>query len=81
MRELLEILVECYAGYRGEQTPRVIALGDRRVAVVEILDQWLAPEHRYFKLRVQDGDVYIVRQDVESDTWTLTMFERGNHNG
>jgi hypothetical protein len=29
----------------------------------------------------QDGDVYIVRQDVESDAWTLTMFERGNQNG
>jgi hypothetical protein len=81
MRELLEIAVECYAGYRGEQTPRAVVLGDRRIPVAEVLDQWLAPDHRYFKLRAEDGDVYIVRQDVESDTWTLTMFERGNRNG
>jgi hypothetical protein len=81
MRELLEIAVECYAGYRGEQTPRAVVLGDRRIPVAEVLDQWLAPDHRYFKLRAEDGDVYIVRQDVESDTWTLTMFERGNRTG
>jgi hypothetical protein len=76
-RELLEIAVECYAGYRGEQTPRAIVLDDRRVAVAEILDQWLAADHRYFKLRADDGHVYIVRQEVESGTWTLTMFQRG----
>jgi hypothetical protein len=75
---LLEISVECYAGYRGEQAPRTILLGDRRVEVIAILDQWLAPDHRYFKLRGDDGDIYLVRQDVESQSWELTMFERGH---
>ena len=76
MRELLEIAVECYAGYRGEQTPRVLVLGDRRVAVSYVVDQWLAPDHRYFKMRAEDGDTYIVRQEVASGAWTLTMFQR-----
>lgn len=70
------VRVECYAGYKGEQTPRVLSLGDRRLTIVEILDQWLAPDHRYFKLRAEDGDVYLVRQDVASGEWTLTMFRR-----
>jgi hypothetical protein len=74
---LLGIAVECYAGHRGEQTPRAILLGERRVEVMAILDQWLAPDHRYFKLRGDDGDIYLVRQDVESQSWELTMFERG----
>lgn len=74
---LLAIEVECYAGHRGEQTPRAIRLGDRRIAVVEVLDQWLAPDHRYFKLRGDDGHVYVIRHDVESQSWELTMFERG----
>ena len=77
MRELLEIMVECYAGHRGEQTPRVLVLGDRRIAVAAVLDQWLAPDHRYFKLHGDDGHIYIVRQDVESRAWTLTLFQRG----
>jgi hypothetical protein len=47
----LSVCVECYAGHRGEQTPRGLILGDRRIGVAEVLDVWLAPEYRYFKLR------------------------------
>src|SRR2546425_9357210 len=73
------IQVECYAGHRGEETPRAIVIGDRRVEVVELLDRWLAPDHRYFKLRGHDGDLYIVRHDVTSGLWDLTMYERARH--
>lgn len=75
---LLAIRVECYAGHRGEETPRWLLLGDRRIEVVAVLDQWLAPDHRYFKLRGPEGETYIVRHDVRSQRWELTMFERGS---
>jgi hypothetical protein len=35
--------VECYAGYRGEETPRALVIGEGRITVIEILDRWLAP--------------------------------------
>jgi hypothetical protein len=73
-RQLLRVGVECYAGHRGEQTPRMLIFGDRRVVVAEVLDAWLAPDYRYFKLRGSDGDTYLVRHDERSDTWELTMF-------
>lgn len=73
---LLRVRVECYAGHRGEQTPRAVVLGERRIEVAEILDQWLAPDHRYFKFKDTDGDRYIVRHDVSSGEWELTVFER-----
>jgi hypothetical protein len=72
--DLLEIGVECYAGHRGEQTPRTLILADRRIAVLEVLDAWLAPDHRYFKLKGEDGDTYIVRHDERRGLWELTMF-------
>jgi hypothetical protein len=77
---VLAVGVECYAGHRGEQTPRTLVFGDRRIAVAEVLDAWLAPDHRYFKLKGEDGDTYLVRHDERSDTWELTLFraaERG----
>jgi len=76
---LLRVRVECYAGHRGEQTPRTLILGDRRVEVAEVLDAWLAPDYRYFKLRDAENNTYLVRHDEQSDTWELTMFraERG----
>jgi hypothetical protein len=65
-QRLLSLNVECYAGHRGEQTPRTL--------IAEVLDAWLAPDYRYFKLRGADGDTYLVRHDERSDTWELTMF-------
>ena len=71
---LLSVGVECYAGHRGEQTPRTLILGDDRISVAEVLDAWLAPDYRYFKLKGADGDTYLVRHDERSNTWALTMF-------
>ena len=76
--DILPVRVECYAGYRGEETPRCFHIGDRRVEVTEVLDRWLAPEHRYFKVCGDDGNVYILRHDVTGDCWELTMFAAGS---
>lgn len=71
----LRVEVECHAGYRGEQTPRRFSLVQRTVEVDEVLDAWLAPDHRYFKLRCRDGGTYILRHDVVLDHWEVTFFE------
>jgi hypothetical protein len=71
---LFSVGVECHAGHRGEQTPRALIFGDHRIPVAEVLDAWLAPDHRYFKLKGADGDTYLVRNDERSNTWELTMF-------
>ena len=73
--------VECYAGYRGEETPRRFRLGERLVEIAEIVDSWLAPDHRYFKVRDTQGDLYILRDDVVSDRWELTLFRRSSNGG
>lgn len=78
---LLTVGVECYAGHRGEQTPRTLMLGDRRIAVVAVVDAWLAPDYRYFKVKGEDGDTYLVRHDERSNTWELTMFRAERVNG
>lgn len=69
--------VICYAGYRGEETPRRFFMGERRVEVKEIVDRWLAPDHRYFKLIGDDGGIYILRHDTQFDHWELTLFDGG----
>lgn len=73
---LIQLHVECYAGHRGEETPRRFYLGERAIEVVAVLDRWLAPDHRYFKIRGDDGDLYILRHDVSTLTWELTLFRR-----
>ena len=72
----IPVRVECYAGHRGEETPRRIVLGDSAFDVAEIPDRWLAPDHRYFKIRTADEDTYILRQDTESGDWELVFYQK-----
>jgi hypothetical protein len=65
--------VECYAGYRGEQEPRRFTAGGEKVRVVEIVDRWQGPDHRYFKVRGSDGAVHLLRHDERSATWSLVL--------
>jgi hypothetical protein len=71
------LYVECYADHKGEQTPRLMNVDGRKVFVQEVLDTWMGPDHRYFKVKGDDGDVYIIRQDTTSDVWELTTSRRG----
>jgi len=73
---MIDLRVECYAGYQGEETPRVFYIGEHRFEVKEVMDRWLAPNHRYFKVTCKEGSLYILRHDVQSNTWELTFFEQ-----
>ncbi len=69
------VRVGCYAGHRGEETPRRLRFEGRTVELVEMQDAWLAPDHRYFKMRGADGATYILRHDQPSGTWQITLYQ------
>jgi len=73
--EKSQVHVECYAGYRGDETPTRFCLGSREIDVQDVLDRWLDPSHRYFKLRGDDGGIYILRHDSTTDIWELVLFD------
>lgn len=73
----LQVQVECHADHRGEETPRRFTLDGRVIEVAEVVDRWLAPDHRYFKLRDPRGAIWILRHDVRDGRWELTMYEAG----
>ena len=56
----MAIRVECYAGYRGEQEPIAFWLGEHRLAVRAIVDRWLAPTQRWFRVEVDGGNLYVL---------------------
>ncbi len=63
----MDVRVDCYAGYRGEETPRRLEIDGRRVEVVEVIDRWFGPDHRYFKVLGDDEAVYLLRHDDPAD--------------
>jgi hypothetical protein len=67
----MEIEVECYAGYRGEETPRRFSIGERSVQVARIIDRWVTPDYRNFRVEGDDGRVYVLGQNVASGKWEM----------
>jgi hypothetical protein len=71
----MHIEVECYAGYRGEETPRYIRMATYKIEVREIVDRWLSPDHRYFKILGSDDATYIIRHDMATWQWDLVFYQ------
>ena len=68
----MKIRVQCYAGHRGEEEPCAFYLGERRIDAMEVIERWLSPDHRYFKVRAYDGGVYILRHHEATGEWEMT---------
>ena len=66
------VRVDCYAGHQAEETPRRVHIGQRVLEVTEVVDRWLDPTHRYFKVVCDNEGIYLLRHDVRSDVWELT---------
>jgi hypothetical protein len=77
--QALGLTVECYAGYRGDETPIRFHIGRRGVEVLDVLDRWLGPERRYFKVRGDDGGIYILSHHAVTERWDLTLFDAGRN--
>jgi hypothetical protein len=76
MSELL-VRVECYAGYKGDERPVRVHLGDRSLQIVEIEDRWYSPGATFFRVVVEGGDRYVLHCEDGQDFWTLSAFRAG----
>ena len=79
----MEVRVECYAGRKADERPLRFTLAGRMFEVEEVLDQWYGPDETYFRVRADDGHLYILRhhEREEDDRWTLESFRRARQAG
>lgn len=68
------VTVECYAGHRADERPLRFTLGGRHYEVAEVDDQWYSPDSKYFRVRADDGNLYVLRHEERHDVWTLEAF-------
>ena len=66
--------VECYAGYKGDERPAKLQIREEMVEVTEVEDRWYSPGATYFRVRLANGDRYVVRREDAQDIWTLEAF-------
>jgi len=68
------IRVECYSGYRADERPTRFVLRGRQFDVLDVDDRWYSPGADYFRVRADDGNMYVLRHDVAQDAWSLDAF-------
>ncbi len=76
---MTEIRVECYAGWRPDERPLRFAIRGRQFEVQQLDGQWYTPEARYFRVRADDGNYYVLRHHEAQDFWTLDGFRSARH--
>ena len=71
--------VDCYSGYKSEERPVRFQLDGHNHVVEEVVDQWHSPDATYFRVRSDDGNMYVLRHTTlpQQDKWTLESFRRG----
>ena len=72
----MALRVQCYAGRKSDERPLRFQLNEREYLVEEVLDQWYGPEHTFFKLRADDGNLYILSHQISlpDADWELVSF-------
>ena len=70
----MRVAVECYAGYKADERPQKFTMRGRPFEVLEVLDRWYDPEAIFFRVRADDGNLYILRHDERVGDWTLEAF-------
>ncbi len=72
----MRVKVECYSGRNAEERPVRFRLDEHGYFVEEVLDQWYGPNDVFFKVRADDGNVYVLRHEtsVPDGEWELVSF-------
>ena len=70
------LLVEAYAGYKGEPSPRAFVYGGVRREIVHLADTWYTDHHCCFRVTASDGLRYVLRREFDTGLWELVMQER-----
>jgi len=71
-------MVECYSGYRADERPMRLRLDEITLEVTEVEDRWYSPGETLFRVRVANGDRYVLRRVDAQDTWIIEGFRRAS---
>ena len=67
------IRVECYCGYKADERPLRFFLGESGYSVEEVLDRKYDPGSTYFRVKANDGNLYVLRHAWGEDPHLSTL--------
>lgn len=66
-----ELKVVAYSGYKANERPLRLIIGDKNLEVKRVIDRWVGEDHDYFKCLADDGQVYLLKWHRIQDQWVL----------
>jgi len=75
----MQVEVECYSGHKADERPVRFRLDGNDYLVEELLDQWYGLSDTFFKVRADDGNLYILSRGSSSSPvgrWQLVSFRK-----
>lgn len=60
----MKLDVDCYSGRKADERPVRFRLEERQYMVEEVLDQWYGPHDAFYKVRADDGNLYVLRRET-----------------
>lgn len=73
MLKIVPIQVECYAGFKANESPRSFTYDNKTLKITDIIDRWHGLEDAYFKVKAEDEDIYLLKYDKKIDKWYLEI--------
>jgi hypothetical protein len=74
----LPVKVQCYSGYKADESPVSFSFNGFRFRVEEIIDRWheagreqASRAAEYFKVRTSDNKQYILKHEITPDRWFI----------
>ncbi len=77
----MRIKVDCYSGYKGNESPIRFFLGNRSIQVEKVVDRWYGEQGSYFRVLGNDENLYILKGPVEDGLWELISFTHRDSRG
>ena len=77
----MKLEVDCYSGRKADERPVRFRLDGHEYLVEELVDQWYGLSDSYFKVKADDGNLYILRRETSTPegSWYLESFRQLPH--
>lgn len=63
-------------GMNDAGKPHSFQIGEKEFFIREIMDQWYGKEHQFYKVRADDGNIYVLKHSPMTNEWELEFFKK-----
>lgn len=63
-----------YSGYKADERPVRVTIDGRAHEVAEVEDRWYSPGATFFRVRLADGERYVLRRIEAQEVWAIEAY-------